>query len=57
MAAFSLSNWLQATEINVEHKEANPHTIPSASSDVKHCKEMNVYHTNIRYNEAIEEFQ
>jgi hypothetical protein len=38
MAAFTFSNWLQATAINVVTRVGKPHVIPSDTSYAKHCK-------------------
>ena len=43
MAAFSLSNWVQATTISAVHRDRYPNVTPSESSDVKHCKEVNTH--------------
>ena len=42
MAAFSLSNWVYATEIRVVTRDKYPHTTPSPSSNMKHWKEINI---------------
>jgi hypothetical protein len=39
MAAFTFSNWLHATAMNVVTREGKPQVMPSDESDVKHCKE------------------
>jgi hypothetical protein len=39
MAAFTFSNWLQATAMNVVTRDGKPQVIPTDKIDVKHCKE------------------
>jgi hypothetical protein len=41
MAAFSFSNWVQATAMNVVTRDGKPQVIPSSWSVVKHCKNAN----------------
>lgn len=55
MAAFSFSNWLQATAIRVVQRDRKPHTIPSASSDARLCNQWNYYCFYFFLIQAIEE--
>jgi hypothetical protein len=56
MAAFSFSNWLQATAMNVVTRDGKLQVIPSARSVAKHCKKVNIYNLEICYDETIKEF-
>jgi len=47
MAVFTLSNWLQATAINVVIRDGKPQIMPSANSVAKNCKKVNNYKSGI----------
>jgi len=43
MAAFSFSNWAQATAVRVINKDGKPTLKPDSNNDEKLCKELNNY--------------
>jgi len=43
MAKFNFWNCVQATAISVVHRHAKPPTVPIDKSDVKNCKQLNIY--------------
>jgi len=47
MAAFSFSNWAQATAVSVINRDGKPMTKPDNNNVVKHCKEINNYNAVI----------
>jgi len=46
-AAFSLSNWAQATAVRVINKDGKPMATPDSNNAAKHCKEINNYNADI----------
>jgi hypothetical protein len=55
IAAFSLSNWQQATVIRVVTRDRYPQITPSASSDKIHWKELNIHGITLCKTEANKE--
>ena len=47
MAAFSFSNWAQATAVRVINKDGKTISTLDSNNDEKHCKEVNNYNTII----------
>jgi hypothetical protein len=53
MAAFSLSNWVQATAINVITRDRKLQIIPRARSVAKHCEKVKIYNLETCYIEKL----